>query len=213
LLEMRAAGYFEVKRLMDFLFSACSLVVLLPLFALIAVVLFLDSPGPVFYRQERVTQKGKPFQIWKFRSMVPGARDLQFSRGIQAEALVTRFGRLLRRTHFDEFPQLINVLLGDMSLVGPRPLMTKWVGERAQANPMALQRFKVKAGMAGLERLFFLLQDDAPALARFFPGLASFIGSTDLGYLDSYYVNHVSPALDLKIFALTFYMSLKRFFG
>ena len=146
--------------------------------------------------------------------MVPGARDIQFKQGIQADVLVTRFGRFLRNTHFDEFPQLINVLLGDMSLVGPRPLMPQWVEERAHHNPLAYERFKVQAGMAGLERLLFLLQDDQKTLAAFFPNLVPYLSGNDPGFLDSYYVQRRSFWLDLRIFGLTFYMSLRRlFFG
>ncbi len=205
-----AKAYPLLKRVLDFLLSLGGLLALFPFFVLLALLLVVDSPGPVFYVQERLTQGRKPFRILKFRSMIPGARDLQFSQGIQAGALITRFGRLLRNTHFDEFPQLVNVLVGDMSLVGPRPLMPHWVEERARFNPLALERFEVKAGMAGLERLLFLLQDDKARLAAFFPDLTRYIGSTDLGYLDSYYVRHCSFWLDAKIFLLTFYMSFKR---
>ncbi len=203
-------AYQPVKRLLDFLVAAWGLLTLWPFFALVSLLLVLDSPGPVFYVQERLTRDRKPFQLLKFRSMVPGARDIQFSKGIHADALVTRFGRFLRATHFDEFPQLVNVLLGDMSLVGPRPLMPRWVENRTRRNPLTPERFQVKAGMAGLERLLFLLRDDPARLARVFPDLKGHIGSTDLGYLDSHYVRHAALSLDLKIFFLTLYMALRQ---
>ncbi len=206
--------YAFIKRLLDILVSLGGISVLFPFFLLVAMRLVIDSPGPIFYTQERLTRGGRPFRILKFRSMVPGARDIQFNQGVQADALVTRFGKLLRNTHFDEFPQLLNVLLGDMSLVGPRPLIPQWVEERAHVNPLARERFKVQAGMAGLERLLFLLQDDQEKLATFFPDLVPYLSGNDLGYLDSYYVRHRSFWLDTRIFWLTFYMSLRRlFFG
>ena len=205
-----AKAYPFLKRALDFLLSLGGLFALFPFFVLLVLLLVVDSPGPVFYVQERLTKGRKPFRILKFRSMVPGARDIQLAKGIHADVLVTRFGRFLRNTHFDEFPQLFNVLLGDMSLVGPRPLMPNWVEERARLNPLTLKRFEVKAGMAGIERLLFLLQDDKEKLAAFFPDLVPYLSGNDLGYLDSYYVRHLSFWLDLRIFWLTFYMSLKR---
>jgi exopolysaccharide biosynthesis polyprenyl glycosylphosphotransferase len=121
------------KRAMDVGGSALALVVLAPLFALVAAAIKLDSPGPVFFRQRRVGRDGGTFRMIKFRSMVDGAEAqraaleaLNESSGtfkLAADPRVTRVGRLLRRCSLDELPQLINVLLGDMSLVGPRPLV------------------------------------------------------------------------------------------
>ena len=115
------------KRLFDLLAAGAGLLLLAPLFAVIAVWIRLDSPGPVFFRQQRVGRPGVPFRIHKFRTMThaPAAAGLPLTVG--ADARVTRAGRLLRRTRLDELPQLIDVLAGTMSLVGPRPEVPRYV--------------------------------------------------------------------------------------
>jgi lipopolysaccharide/colanic/teichoic acid biosynthesis glycosyltransferase len=115
-------GPFEesVKRSVDLLFSALGLVLISPLLLLIALVIKLDSDGPVFYRGVRTGRYGKPFRIWKFRSMLLGSESRGGTTG-KDDPRVTRIGRFLRRYKLDELPQLMNVLAGDMSLVGPRP--------------------------------------------------------------------------------------------
>jgi lipopolysaccharide/colanic/teichoic acid biosynthesis glycosyltransferase len=105
-----------LKRILDVVGSAFGLLLLLPMLVVVAVIIKLDSPGPVFFRQERIGRGGRSFRIFKFRSMVQGA-----ARAVRADKRITRAGALLRRTKLDELPQLINVLAGDMSLVGPRP--------------------------------------------------------------------------------------------
>lgn len=115
------------KRLFDWLASTCGLLVLAPVLLLLAVWIKLDSPGPVFFRQERVGQGGKLFRIHKFRTMVSDAerRGLQITVG--ADARVTRVGQWLRKYKIDELPQLLDVWLGNMSLVGPRPEVPRYV--------------------------------------------------------------------------------------
>ena len=107
--------------------SSAGLVLLAPLFALIAVLIKLDSRGPVFFRQERIGQGFDPFSIYKFRSMVKDAPQRGGLLTAGADPRVTSIGRLLRKTKFDELPQLINVLVGEMSLVGPRPEVRRYV--------------------------------------------------------------------------------------
>jgi lipopolysaccharide/colanic/teichoic acid biosynthesis glycosyltransferase len=109
------------KRLLDVVGSALGLLLLLPVLAIIAVIIKLDSPGPIFFRQERVGLGGRPFRIFKFRSMVAGAARAGTALTIRRDTRITRSGGLLRRAKLDELPQLINVLAGDMSIVGPRP--------------------------------------------------------------------------------------------
>lgn len=109
------------KRMLDVLGSAIGLLLLLPLFAAVAVLIKLDSPGPVFFRQERVGRDGRPFRIYKFRSMVAGAERAGTALTVRADPRITRLGTFLRKSKLDELPQLINVLAGDMSIVGPRP--------------------------------------------------------------------------------------------
>lgn len=110
-----------LKRLFDIVGSACGLVLLAPVFALIAIVIKLDTRGPVLFRQKRVGLNGEPFQLFKFRSMVVDAPKLGPFYTSANDPRITRVGRVLRRTSLDELPQLLNVFLGDMSLVGPRP--------------------------------------------------------------------------------------------
>jgi lipopolysaccharide/colanic/teichoic acid biosynthesis glycosyltransferase len=111
------------KRVFDVISAALALVVLAPSLVLIALFVKLDSPGPAFFRQERAGKGGRPFRIWKFRTMVDGASasGLGATTG-PADPRITRVGRLLRYSSLDEIPQFLNVLLGDMSLVGPRPV-------------------------------------------------------------------------------------------
>ncbi len=117
----------RLRRLLDIWASIAGLAVLSPLFVLIGLWIKLDAPGPIFYRAQRVGKDGAPFRLYKFRSMVAGA-DRQ-GPGITAtgDLRVTSVGRFLRRTKIDELPQLINVLKGDMSLVGPRPEDPRYV--------------------------------------------------------------------------------------
>jgi lipopolysaccharide/colanic/teichoic acid biosynthesis glycosyltransferase len=110
-----------VKRILDVVGSALGLLLLLPVLAVVAVIIKLDSPGPIFFRQERVGRGGRSFRIFKFRSMVVGAARAGTALTVRADTRITRVGVFLRRSKLDELPQLINVLAGDMSIVGPRP--------------------------------------------------------------------------------------------
>lgn len=110
-----------LKRGFDLLASGIGLVVLSPFLALVAIAVRLDSPGPIFYRATRIGRYGEEFYLYKFRTMVANADRKGPGITVANDRRVTRVGRILRRTKFDEFPQLFNVLLGDMSLVGPRP--------------------------------------------------------------------------------------------
>ena len=111
------------KRALDVLLSVLLLTLSLPLLALVALAIRLDSPGPVFFRQRRVGRGGRPFTLVKFRTMRWGTPDLPTDQMARLPSPVTRVGRRLRRLSLDELPQLWNVLLGEMSLVGPRPAL------------------------------------------------------------------------------------------
>jgi len=115
------------KRLADILVSSAGLLLLSPLFVLVAVLIKLDSRGPVFFRQERIGQGFDPFLIYKFRSMVKDAPQRGGLLTAGQDPRVTSIGRLLRKAKIDEIPQLINVLVGEMSLVGPRPEVRRYV--------------------------------------------------------------------------------------
>lgn len=115
------------KRLFDLFFSAIGLILLLPLFLIVAVWIKLDSSGPVFFRQTRVGQFGHLFQIYKFRTMCSDAESKGRQITVGEDPRITRSGRFLRRLKLDELPQLINVIKGEMSLVGPRPEVPRYV--------------------------------------------------------------------------------------
>ncbi len=110
-----------VKRILDIVGSALGLLLLLPVLAIVAVIIMLDSPGPIFFRQERVGRGGRSFRIFKLRSMVVSAARAGTALTVRADTRITRAGMFLRSSKLDELPQLINVLAGDMSIVGPRP--------------------------------------------------------------------------------------------
>ena len=115
------------KRIFDFAGAALGLSLLWPVFLVVALHIKVDHRGPVFFRQERIGRGGKPFRIWKFRSMVTEAENRDPQLTVGEDPRITRTGRWLRRLKLDELPQLFNVLSGDMSLVGPRPEVPKYV--------------------------------------------------------------------------------------
>jgi len=115
------------KRCFDLLFAIPGLVLLLPLFGIIACWIKMDSPGPVFFRQKRVGRHGRPFYVLKFRTMVQDAEKKGAKITVGGDSRITRSGRILRKYKLDELPQLINVLKGEMSLVGPRPEVPEYV--------------------------------------------------------------------------------------
>jgi len=132
----------SLRRLMDILAAGIGLILLSPLFLVVAIAIKLDSPGPVFYRAKRVGKDGELFRLYKFRSMVTDAHKRGPAITTSGDSRITRVGRFLRRTKVDELPQLINVFVGDMSLVGPRPedpryvsLYTKEQREILKARP------------------------------------------------------------------------------
>ena len=133
-----------MKRLFDILASGFGLLILSPLFLILAVWIPLDSPGPVFYRQTRVGRGGRDFRIFKFRTMRVGADKGSLVTIGGRDPRVTRAGSFLRRLKLDELPQLINVLVGDMSLVGPRPEVRKYVD---LYTPEQLHVLDVRPGM------------------------------------------------------------------
>lgn len=116
-----------MKRIFDLIFSALGLILLAPVFLILALLIKGHDKGPVFFRQFRVGRSGRLFRIWKFRTMIPGAGQLGGAITVGQDSRITPLGHSLRRFKLDEFPQLINVLLGEMSLVGPRPEVEKYV--------------------------------------------------------------------------------------
>lgn len=190
----------RVKRLFDLIIGLPFTILALPVMGLVALAIKLDSPGPALFRQQRVGEGGRLFEMWKFRSMVVDAEKAQDQingRDDQGNLVhkrkddprVTRVGRFIRRFSLDELPQFFNVLKGDMSLVGPRPEMP-WLVELYE--PWQLQRFSVPQGLTGWwqvsgrsERLMHLHTED-----------------------DLYYIQHYSLWLDLLILWKTVWVVL-----
>jgi len=119
--------YLFLKRAFDFVAALAGFIILLPVFLFFAIWIKLDSKGPIFYLQERIGQFGKPFKIWKFRTMVSDADKKGPLITLDRDPRITQAGNFLRHYKLDELPQLINVILGNMSLVGPRPEVKKYV--------------------------------------------------------------------------------------
>lgn len=144
-----------IKRLFDILSSGVALLVLSPLLLLLAIWIKLDSKGDIFFTQKRIGKDQKPFRMVKFRTMIQRDADSidQFKEGVVSggeDARVTRAGRFLRRSSLDELPQLWNILRGDMSVVGPRPI----IPEQLEAiRPQYMDRFKVRPGLTGLSQV------------------------------------------------------------
>ncbi|HEM61631.1 MAG TPA: sugar transferase, partial [Chloroflexi bacterium] len=180
-----------LKRTMDLVGSAVGLVVFSPLMLLLAVLIKLDSPGPVFYTQERMGLDEKPFQMIKFRSMKADAEEETGPVwAVKEDPRRTRLGALIRRFSMDELPQLINVLLGEMSLVGPRPERTVFVEQFKQLIPRYVERHQEKAGMTGWAQVNGLRGD------------TSIVERTKY---DLYYIENWSILFDLKILIKTFF--------
>ena len=144
----------SLKRLFDILSAGILAVILIPLWIIVAILIKVDSKGPVFFKQGRRTKDGKVFQMLKFRSMVVDAEHMGAGLfNYENDPRVTKIGRFLRNTSIDELPQLFNILMGDMSVVGPRPCVTYELGEFETLNKRYKKRFEVKAGLTGLAQV------------------------------------------------------------
>ncbi|MBV6471711.1 MAG: hypothetical protein NBKEAIPA_03651 [Nitrospirae bacterium] len=175
-----------LKRFVDIVIAITGGILLLPLCCILALLIKLDSPGTVFYRQMRVGLRGRPYMIWKFRSMRNDA-ELHGARWASAEdPRISRVGRWLRKWRLDEFPQLINVVRGEMSLVGPRPERPVFVQELRNTIPYYDLRHTVRPGITGW------------AQTRFRYGASKEDSHVKLQY-DLFYVKNLSLILDLRI--------------
>jgi lipopolysaccharide/colanic/teichoic acid biosynthesis glycosyltransferase len=189
------------KRALDVAFGGFGLVASSPLWVVIAAAVKLSDGGPVFYGQPRVGWHGRPFHVWKFRSMRPDAeRETGPVQATAGDPRVTRVGRLLRATAMDELPQLWNIFRGDMSVVGPRALRPGEIevggnGEVVAAEAVAgwAERCSVRPGLTGLAQLY--APRDVSRRAKF--------------RYDRLYVQRQSFALDLRLIAVSFWISLR----
>jgi exopolysaccharide biosynthesis polyprenyl glycosylphosphotransferase len=189
--DMALRGWrLTIKRAMDIIGAAIGLIFLSPLMLLMAFLIKLDSPGPVFYVQERMGLDGMPFMIIKFRSM---RKDAEAETGPvwakKEDPRRTRLGRFIRRLSIDELPQLINVLLGEMSLVGPRPERPVFVEQFRRSIPRYMERHRLKAGMTGWAQINGLRGDTSIA---------------ERTKYDLWYIENWSLLLDFKILVRTF---------
>jgi len=188
----------NVKKMIDVCVSLAVLAVLSPILLLIAILIKLDSRGPVFYVQERVGHRGKPFKLYKFRSMVNDAeKDSGPVWAGKNDPRITRVGRFLRKTRFDELPQLYNILRGNMSWVGPRPERQFFVDQLAQTIPYYPLRLKVKPGLTGwaqIKHSYDSTFDDVREKLKY----------------DLYYIENMSLNMDFKILIATIFVVLGR---
>ncbi len=182
----RCGGH-SLKRCGDVCFASLGLILFLPLFPVIYLAILLDSSGPAIYRQVRVGQGGKLFCLLKFRTMIHDAE--KYTGAVWAksqDARITRVGHFLRKSHLDEIPQLINVLRGDMSLVGPRPERPEFLQMLQEASPFYDMRHKVKPGLTGLAQICY-------------PYAASVADSIQKLHFDLEYIKNQSFCLDYTI--------------
>lgn len=188
-----------IKRLFDATLAAAGLIVSAPLWLLIAAAIALEDGGPVFFSQERVGRGGRVFAAFKFRSMTSDAtRRLDHFQAAADDPRVTRVGRLLRATAMDELPQLVNILRGDMSFVGPRPLMPGEVEVRSDgrlvpldAIPGYAERHSVRPGLTGLAQVY------APRD----------IGRDAKFRIDRLYMKRAGLCLDVKLILMSFWIT------
>lgn len=139
-----------IKRIIDIIVSALAIVLCLPFWIIIPIAIKLDSNGPVFFKQSRRTKNGRLFNMLKFRSMVVNAEGTGTGLfNFEDDPRVTKVGRFLRNTSLDELPQLFNILIGDMSIVGPRPCVSYELGDFDTLNKTYKKRFEAKAGLTG----------------------------------------------------------------
>jgi lipopolysaccharide/colanic/teichoic acid biosynthesis glycosyltransferase len=178
-----------VKRTVDLVFAGCGLLLAVPLMALAAILTRLQGDGPAFYSQVRVTEGGRHFRIHKIRSMIPDAEpDARPIWPEDHDPRITPLGRTLRRYWIDELPQLLDVLAGNLSLVGPRPERPYFAQVFARTLPKYALRHQVKGGVTGLAQV------------------SGYVGNTSIArrlHMDLRYVRRWTPVLDLIILALT----------
>ena len=196
--------YIIFKRIMDIIFSILVLILLLPLFIPIVFLLLVTAEGEVLYFQERLGYKNKPFQIWKFATMIKNS--LQMGSGsitLKNDFRVTKVGKFLRKTKINELPQIINILKGDLSFVGPRPLVASTF--KAYSENIQSQIYNVKPGLTGIgsiifrdeESLLSATKDEDPHV-YYQKVIAPYKGALEL-----WYQNNQSLIVDFKILIVT----------
>ncbi|MCR1849927.1 sugar transferase [Paeniclostridium sordellii] len=184
-----------LKRIFDILASCLGITILFPVFIIIAILIKLDSDGPIIFLQERLGKDGSVFKIYKFRTMCDDAVNV--GRGIftdEEDPRITKIGKLLRKTSLDEIPQFINIIKGQMSFVGPRPPLIHHPHKYENYTDFKIQRFKMKPGITGL---------------------AQVKGRNNLTWderieLDVEYINNFNIMLDFKILIMTIFSVISK---
>lgn len=194
------------KRTMDIVLSACALAVLWPLLLLIALVIWIDDPGPVFYRQVRVGRNGKTFRIFKFRSMVMDADKKGLAITVGRDSRITRVGAVLRKTKLDELAQLLNVFLGQMSFVGPRPEVPKYV---ELYTPYQRQVLLVRPGITDYASIAYRNENDLLAGAPNPEAMYIEQIMPDKIELNMKYLREISPLADIRLILKTIVAVIK----
>lgn len=183
--------YLKVKRFFDFSCSLLGLILLSPLFIIISIAIKLDSDGPIIFKQNRLGKDGKTFVMYKFRSMIVNAENIGLGyRAVKNDDRITKVGKFLRISSLDELPQLFNILKGDMSLIGPRPISHFKYEDFSKEQQ---KRFEVKPGLTGLAQI---------------SGRKSLTFEQRCKY-DIQYVSSISFLFDIKIFFSTFFVLTK----
>lgn len=180
--------YLVIKRIFDVVISLIALIILSPILLIVAIAIKIESKGPIIFKQQRIGKGGKVFNIYKFRSMIVGAEKM--GTGVyskKGDSRVTKVGKFIRMTSIDELPQLVNILKGEMSIIGPRPVLTYHPWKYEEYTEEQLKRFNVRPGVTGWAQVH---------------------GRKDVEWherikLDVYYVENISLWLDVKIFFKT----------
>jgi exopolysaccharide biosynthesis polyprenyl glycosylphosphotransferase len=176
----------NIKRLFDVAASLLALILLSPFLLLIALKVRLSSPGPIFYSQERIGLKGKPFRIYKFRSMYTDAEKGGPALSSENDKRITTWGKIMRKWRFDELPQFWNILKGDMSLVGPRPERKFYIDQIVEKTPFYRYLLKVKPGLTSWGMVKFGYAESVDEMI-------------ERSKYDLIYIENISLALDFKI--------------
>ncbi len=187
----------NVKRILDVVVSMIAIIVLLPVYIFLAIGVKLSSKGPILYSHERIGRYGKPFSIYKFRSMYIDAEKLGPALSSKADARITPFGKIMRKSRLDEFPQFYNVLIGDMSLVGPRPERQFFIDQIVQQAPHYLHLHKVRPGITSWGQVKYGYAENVDQMIE------------RLKY-DIIYLENMSLYLDFKILIYTVKIVLQR---
>ena len=186
----------NTKRLLDVFLSLIATVILSPVFVTLAIIIKTSSKGPVLYKQERIGRFGKPFNIYKLRSMVSGAENGTPALSSENDERITKIGKFMRKTHLDEIPQFYNVIIGDMSLVGPRPERQYYIDQIVKKAPHYTHLHKLRPGITSWGQVRYGYASDVDEMLERLP-------------YDMMYLKNISLYIDFKIMIYTIMVSMK----